>query len=94
MFWDYKIFVNSSNSRLFDRAKTECETALENCKYSAGQDFVENNISSRSQRRRNIIWFNSPFIKAAKAKVGKVSLNLLNKRFFQNKPLKYLIEAM
>ena len=44
-------------------------------------EFTTEDAKQKKTRRRNIIWFNPPFCKSVKTKVGAIFLRLINKHF-------------
>ena len=74
---------------MFQKAVLPYQKALQNSSYrrtlnykGPGNDNNSSNINKIKQnRKQQIIWFNPPSSLKTKAKIGKLFLNLLDKRF-------------
>ena len=71
---------NSSNETIFNSAKGEYETALQNSGFSPTLMFTPGRTTKKN-RKRNIIWFNPPYNKNVKTNIGKIFLKLVDKHF-------------
>ena len=71
---------NSSNEEVFNRAKREYETALEESDLKTELKFNKKGKKTRN-RKRNIIWFNPPYNKNVVTNIAKLFLQLLDKHF-------------
>ena len=85
----------SANHSLFESTAPVYRDALKRSKYdeqfiyqpSANSNKARTSSKTNYTRRRNVIWFNSPFSKSVKTNVGKTFLNLIDKRFPPSNPL-------
>ena len=68
---------------------TPYQGALEKSVYKHKLEYLGNITTSNNkiQRKRNIIWFNSPYSKNIKTNIGKVFLNLIKKHEIYNSQL-------
>ena len=84
-----RILSLSSNFVLFSRAAPIYNAALENAGYTERVKYdCEINVSKPPRnRRRNIIWYNPPYIKSVSTNIGRVFLNLLDKHFHKEHKL-------
>ena len=77
----------SSNQSTFDSAAPIYEDALRRShfntklQYIFDSDKTPKSTSSQKRRRRNMIWFNPPYSKNIKSKIGYNFLKLINKDF-------------
>ena len=73
----------SSNEHLFNDTSPIYEEALRRSGYSIKLKYQgpSSNNKSKNKRKRKIIWFNPPFSKNVKTKVGKYFLQLIDKHF-------------
>ena len=55
-------------------------------------DEISKNFNKNTHR--NIIWFNTPFCKLSNINIGKYFLNLINKHFKDDNPLRKIIRIM
>ena len=83
-----KRFSETASSKdIFDKSLKLYQDALKDSGYSNDFRYVENNNNtndSKRNRKRKIIWFNSPFFKSVKTNIGKIFLQLLSKHFPKN----------
>ena len=70
---------NSSNEDIFNTAKPENESALQNSGYSTPLSFSPRKPTKR--KKRNIIWFNPPYNRSVQTNISRIFLNLINKHF-------------
>ena len=74
----------SSSKEIFEEAAPYYEQCLSNCGYKQKlnyRDPTSPNIITKRKRQRNILWFNSPYSKTVKTKIGKFFLQLIKKHF-------------
>ena len=71
----------SSKKKVFNESVSLCQEALDKSGYNHKLKFqkTSTNNTQRRQRKRNIIWFNPPFIKSVVTKIGKTFLRLIDK---------------
>jgi len=83
----------SSNQTIFNESIGLYEDALKRSGFNEKLEYVErvslNQVekNEKKKRKRKILWFNPPFSKNIKTKIGKVFLNLLKKHFPKNNKL-------
>ena len=66
----------------FTRAIPEYEEAMQRSRHPGGlQYIILPRPHKKKSRKRNIVWFNPPFIEHVKTNIGKVFLHLLEKHF-------------
>ena len=70
----------SCNEHEFNKAKTAYEEALAKSGFQKSMKF-EASPQPKKNRKRNIIWFNPPFIQNVKTNIGKKFMALLGKHF-------------
>ena len=74
----------SFNETIFNKSKEIYQKGLEKSGYRQNLKYHpanENVSSNKRNRKRNVIWFNTPFNVNAKTKVGNYLLNLIRKHF-------------
>ena len=73
----------SSSEEIFNDSVTPYQDALDKsgCKHKLKQQANINTANNKKQRKRNTIWFNSPYSKNVKIKIVKTFLNLIKKHF-------------
>ena len=74
----------SSSKEIFEEAAPYYEQCLSNCGYKQKlnyRDPTSPNIIAKTKRQRNILWFNPPYSKTLKTKIGKFFLQLFKKHF-------------
>ena len=84
----------SSNNKVFEEAKGEYVKALSASGYSEELIYIEKkDITNkpRSNRKRNIIWYNQPFNQGLKTDFGHKFLNLVRKHFRRDHKLHPII---
>jgi len=83
-----RISTNSSNESIFNQAAPYYNEILEKCGYKDKLMYKnEPTNKKKRQRNRNITWFNPPFNKNVKTKVGESFLKLVDKHFRNNSKL-------
>ena len=80
------ISETSSNIDVFNRSIKIYNDALHESNLKETLKFVipapkKNDENQKHKRKRNIIWFNPPYLKNAKTNIGKTFLQLLSKHF-------------
>ena len=86
---------NSANEEVFKEAipvyKAELERSgfTHKLEYRPGSD--QTNTRKKGNRKRKITWFNPPYSKNVQTNIGKQFLNLLDKNFPANHPLRKII---
>ena len=76
----------SSSKEIFEEAAPYYEQCLSNCGYKQKlnyRDPTSPNIITKRKRQRNILWFNPPYSKTVKTKIGKFFLQVIKKHFPQ-----------
>ena len=72
----------SSSKNEFESAKCIYDSALKSSEYSHNLSYEkEHNTNQSIQRKRKVIWFNPPFNKSVKTRIGKVFLRLVKQHF-------------
>ena len=72
----------SSNKNEFESAKGIYDSALKSSGYIQNLSYErKHNTDQCKQRKRKVIWFNPPFNKSVKTKIGKVFLRLVKQHF-------------
>ena len=72
----------SSSKNEFESAKGIYNSALKNSGYAQNLAYEkEHNTSQSKQWKRKVIWFNPPFNKSVKTRIGKVFLRLVKQHF-------------
>ena len=74
----------SSSKEIFEEAAPYYEQCLSNCGYKQKlnyRDPTSPNIITKRKRQRNILWFNPPYSKTVKTKIGRFFLQLIKKHF-------------
>ena len=74
----------SSSKEIFEEAASYYEQSLSNCGYKEKLDYPDPtspNLITKRKRQRNILWFNPPYSKTVKTKIGKFFLQLIKKHF-------------
>ena len=83
-----RLSANSSNESIFNAAAPYYNEILEKCGYKDKLTYQkEPTIKKKRQRTRNITWFNPPFNKNVKTKVGEFFLKSVDKHFGKNSKL-------
>ena len=80
---------NSSNEKIFNKAKSEYETILKNSGYRKVElkCHKQEQNTRKGKRSRNIIWFNPPFSRNVNTNVPKTFLDFLDKHLSKSKKL-------
>ena len=71
----------SGNKEEFDKAKPLYEKSLHESVHKTSMSYAQTEVKNSSNRSRNIIWFNPPFIQNVKTNIGKLFLKLVKKYF-------------
>ena len=74
----------SSSKEIFEETAPYYEQQLSNCGYKEKlnyRDPTPQNLITKRKRQRNILWFNPPYSKTVKTKIGKFFLQLIKKHF-------------
>ena len=74
----------SSSKEIFEEAAPYYEQCLSNCGYKEKLNYCDPtspNLITKRKRQRNILWFNPPYSKTVKTKIGKFFLQLIKKHF-------------
>ena len=74
----------SSSKKIFEETAPNYEQHLSNCGYKEKlnyRDPTPQNLITKRKRQRNILWFNPPYSKTVKTKIGKFFLQLIKKHF-------------
>ena len=81
-----RISTNSSSKKIFDEEIAQYKNALTESGYTSQIQYKEPVEDSISQNRaRKVMYFNPPFCKSVKTKVGRVFRNLVEKHFANSK---------
>ena len=76
-----RLFGLSCNNDEFDKAQLLYEKSLQEGRYKTSMSYVQTKVKTSRNRRRNITWFNPPFIQNVKTNIGKIFLRLTKKHF-------------
>ena len=74
----------SSSKEILEETVPYYEQYLSNCGYKEKlnyRDPTSPNLITKRKRQRNILWFNPPYSKTVKTKIGKFFLQLIKKIF-------------
>ena len=74
----------SSSKEIFEETAPYYEQQLSNCGYKEKlnyRDPTPQNLITKRKRQRNILWFNPPYSKTVKTKIGKFFLQVIKKHF-------------
>ena len=74
----------SSSKEIFEETAPYYEQHLSNCGYKEKlnyRDPTPQNLITKRKRQRNILWFNPPYSKTVKTKIGKFFLQLIKMHF-------------
>ena len=77
----------SSSKEIFEETAQCYEQYFSNCGYKKKLNYCDPtppNLITKRKRQRNILWFNPPYSKTVKTKIGQFFLQLI-KKHFQNK---------
>ena len=76
----------SSNKETFDKAKPTYDKALRSSGFNESLHYCKKNTTAptKTNRKRNTIWFNPPYSKNVQTNVAKTFLNLIKKPFPPN----------
>ena len=76
-----RISDNSSSKEIFDESAEYYNRILEKSGYKEKIQYWESNKQTKKKRQREIIWYNPPFCKSVKTKIGHQFINLIDKHF-------------
>ena len=78
-----RLSLLSSEEEIFNDCVIPYQDALDKSGYKHKLKYQANinTANNKKQRKRNIIWFNPPYIKNVKTNIGKIFLNLMKKHF-------------
>ena len=74
----------SSSKEIFEETAPYYEQHVSNCGYKEKLNYRDptlQNLITKRKRQRNILWFNPPYSKTVKTKIGKFFLQLIKKHF-------------
>ena len=72
----------SSRKEIFENLKDYYEQRLRQCGYNEKLNYIEqNNEINQKSRKRNVLWFNPPYSKSVKTKIGKLFLRLITHKY-------------
>ena len=74
----------SSSKEIFEETAPYYEKYLSNCGYREKLNYCDPtspNLIRKRKRQSNILWFNPPYSKTVKTKIGKFFLQLIKKHF-------------
>ena len=74
----------SSTKEIFQETVPYYKQCLSNCEYKEKLNYRDPrppNLITKRKRQRNILWFNPPYSKTVKTKIGKFFLQLIKKNF-------------
>ena len=74
----------SSSKKIFEEAEPYYEQCLSNCGCKQKLNYRDPtypNIITKKKRQRNVLWFNPPYSKTVKTKIGKFFLQVIKKHF-------------
>ena len=74
----------SSSEEILEEVAPHYEQYLTNCRYKEKLNYCDQtspNLITKRKRQRNILWFNPPYSKTVKTKIGKFFLQLIKKHF-------------
>ena len=86
----------SRNETEFDKAATQYNEALKSSRFRASIKYKsasETATPKEANRRRKITWFNPPYSRSEKTKVGRTFLSLVNRHFTTDNPLHKLFNG-
>ena len=79
-----QLSFSSLSKEIFEETVPYYEQYLSNCGYKEKlnyRDPTSPNLITKRKRQRNILWFNPPYNKTVKTKIGKFFLQLIKKHF-------------
>ena len=74
----------SSSKEIFEETAPYYQQHLSNCGYKEKlnyRDPTPQNLITKRKRQRNVLWFNPPYSRTVKTKIGKFFLQLIKKHF-------------
>ena len=75
-----RISDNSCDKNYFDKAAPNYNIALKNSGFKDNVTYIPN-ASKRQTRKKQIIWFNTPYSANVKTNVGKIFMRIVDKHF-------------
>ena len=78
---EYRLSKHSSNESSFNSVKKDYNDALKLSGYSSELKYTKSVAKNKRKRKRKIIWFNPPFCRSVKTKVGKIFFEIIDKHF-------------
>ena len=78
---EHRISTLSSSKEVFENEIGFYEKALKNSGYNHKMKYVTEKITKKRTRKRKIIYFNPPFSKSVKTRIGKMFLQLIDHHF-------------
>ena len=78
---EQRLSNSSSDEKIFNEAAQLYEKVLSEAGYHVKLKYNPNKKTKQKNRKRNLIWFNSPYSKNVVTKVGHYVLKLLDKHF-------------
>ena len=78
--------ILSSSKNIFQESAVYYEKCLKNSRYQTKLKYQQpkENNRNKKKRKRNIIWFNSPYSKSVKTNIGRIFIKLISKHFPPN----------
>ena len=88
---EYRLSKHSSNESSFNSIKNDYNDALKLCGYNSELKYTKSETKRKRKRKRKIIWFNPPFCRSVKTKVGKKFFEIIDKHFGNKNKLSKII---
>ena len=89
-----RLSKNSSSECEFNKVVQDYNKAIKANGYNHQLTYQEDNPPKTNKtRKRNSIWFNPPFCKTVKTKVGRIYIDLIKKHFNKENPLSKIINT-
>ena len=80
-----RISKTSSNKDIFDESIKPYKDALKESGFSEALNYIVPTINKKQKnRKRKIIWLNSPFSRSVRSNIGRIFLRLLSEHFPRN----------
>ena len=79
----------SSSKEIFEETGPYYEQQLSNCGYKEKlnyRDPTPQNLITKRKRQRNILWFNPPYSKTVKTKIGNIIKSIFQKNIYTETP--------
>ena len=84
----------SSSEEVFEREKSQYERALRDSGYADVNLIYQVPKPKRKNRSPNITWFNPPFCRSIKSKIGRDFLNIVDQSFPKSHPLSKVLNRI